>query len=72
MAQNRKEMKKSDYDPPLLMLWLNQGSVFTDFHATVAFYGKVEESTTKIALLLVKVTKDGSKEVCNKSGDAFG
>lgn len=70
MAQNRKEMKKSDYDPPL-MHWLNQGSVFTDFHATVAFYGKVEESTTKIALLLVKVTKDGSKEVCNKSGDAF-
>ena len=62
--------KNSDY-PPLLH-WLNQGSVFTDFHATVAFYGKVEESTTKIALLLVKVTKDGSKEVCNKSGDAFG
>ena len=64
MAQNRKVTTHRGR--------LNQGSVFTDFHATVAFYGKVEESTTKIALLPVKVTKDGSKEVCNKSGDAFG
>ena len=69
MAQNRKEKWLR---PTADAHWLNQGSVFTDFHATVAFYGKVEESTMKIALLLVKVTKDGSKEVCNKSGDAFG